>query len=74
MPASAPRIGIAVLAVAAAIALTIGIAVPFSAQHFVPAPKMHAEVRITELAGDKDMRVRPAAAGTIDTVTVRAAR
>lgn len=80
MSASAPRIGFAILAIAAAAAVTLGVALPLLSEHPVPAPKaMRSNVSIEDVeadrdARDKDLRVRPAASGTIETVTVQASR
>ena len=80
MSASAPRIGFAVLALAAAAAITLGVALPLLSEHPVPAVKTaRTAVSIEEVARDEDardqsLRVQPASAGTIDTVTVRASR
>jgi hypothetical protein len=73
MNASAPRLGIAALAIVAAAAVTFGPALLLNSER--PAPRSHGEVSIAQLMVDKDMRVAPAQKdGVIATVTVQASR
>lgn len=80
MNVATPRLGIVVLALAAAAAITLGIGVPAmfaSPKHATPAmPKAHAEVSISQLTVDKDMDIAPAPATgkALDTVVVQASR
>jgi hypothetical protein len=74
MNASAPRLGIAALAIIAAAAVTFGPALLLNNER--PAPRSHGEVSIAQLMVDKDMRVIAPAQkdGVIATVTVKASR
>jgi hypothetical protein len=71
MLTSAPRLGVAALALVVAAALMIG---PLLLNPRHPAHKARGEVSIAQLVVDHDTRVAPAADGEVDTVTVQASR